>query len=201
VESRSLTPTSIYGGGFTVGSASDQSYNLTGLVDLSVRMNQPIIAVSMNYRVDIWGFLSTPSLIDSKDTNAGLLDQRMALQWIKENIASFGGDPDRVTIWGVSAGAQSIGLHLHSFDGKDDGLFQGAIMESGGPVGTALQELSYYEKPYAELLKANGCERAADTLACLRDIDETTFFKNKPKMLWNPIVGMSTRRPETHPQR
>ncbi|KAF2433680.1 alpha/beta-hydrolase [Tothia fuscella] len=182
---------SIYGGGFTVGSASEPAYNLSGLVGLSTQMKQPMIGVSMNYRLDVWGFLSTPELIASKDTNAGLLDQQMAMKWIQENIASFGGDPKRVTLWGVSAGAQSIGLHLHSFGGRDQGLFHGAIMEAGGPVGTALQELPFYDKPFEDLVKANGCGNTTDKLACLRAVPAEEFYQRKPKGLWNPIVDGS----------
>jgi carboxylesterase type B len=182
-------PPSIYGGGFTVGSAADQGYNLTGLVQVSQEIGQPILAVSMNYRVDVWGFLASPEIMAEKNANAGLMDQRMAFAWIKENISKFGGDPSRITLWGVSAGAQSIGLHLHSFGGRNDGLYHGAIMESGGPVGTALQELPYYKTPFADLAKANGCDTAEDKLACLRQVPSKDFAQKKTKTLWNPIVG------------
>ena len=76
--------------------------------------------VSMNYRLGVWGFLQTPQLLAEGNSNAGLLDQRLAFRWVKENIAAFGGDPDRITIWGESAGAQSIGYHLFSYDGRND---------------------------------------------------------------------------------
>lgn len=126
----------IYGGGLYTGSTADPQYNLSGIVRVSQDMGQPVLAVSMNYRLGMWGFLQTPGLVAEGSSNAGLLDQRLALQWVQENIAAFGGDPDRVVIWGESAGAQSIAYHLFSYDGRNDGLFRGAIMESGGPTGT-----------------------------------------------------------------
>lgn len=99
--------------------------------------------VSMNYRLGVWGFLQTPQLLAEGNSNAGLLDQRLAFRWVKENIAAFGGDPNRITIWGESAGAQSIGYHLFSYDGRNDDLFHSAIMESGGIVGTAVESLAF----------------------------------------------------------
>lgn len=129
----------IYGGGLYTGSTADPQYNLSGVVKVSQDMGQPVIAVSMNYRLGMWGFLQTPGVVAEGSSNAGLLDQRLALQWVQENIAAFGGDPDRVVVWGESAGAQSIAYHLFSYGGRNDGLFRGAIMESGGPTGAYIQ--------------------------------------------------------------
>lgn len=100
--------------------------------------------VSINYRLGVWGFLNSPQILAEGNTNAGLLDQRLAFRWIKENIAAFGGDPNKITLWGESAGAQSIAYHLLSYDGRDDKLFHGAILESGGPTGAQVQALPYY---------------------------------------------------------
>jgi para-nitrobenzyl esterase len=118
----------IHGGAFTLGSASDPWYDGT-----SFAANYNIVVVSLNYRLGILGFVSLKDLAgaDASYTgNCGLLDQIAALQWARENIASFGGDPDQVTVMGESAGAMSIGTLLGM--PAAHGLFQRAILQSGG---------------------------------------------------------------------
>lgn len=180
----------IYGGGFSKGSTADPQYNLSGIVSVSQELNQPIIAVSMNYRLNRYGFLHTPELLEEGSSNAGLLDQRLALRWIQENIAGFGGDPGRVVLWGESAGAQSIAYHLFSYDGRNDGLFRGAIMESGGPTGAQVQSLPYYKGFVQNMTRAVGCEGAGDDLACLRSLSQEDLFSAvpHPDWRWSPLA-------------
>lgn len=145
----------------------------------------------MNYRLGVWGFLQTPLILAEGSSNAGLLDQRLALRWIQENIASFGGDPTRVTVWGESAGAQSIGLHLHSYDGRNDDLFSAAILESGGPVGASLNPLPFYQVAVNNLTEAVGCPTSwtsASQLTCLRNLTSEQLFNSNYSLTWNPIV-------------
>ncbi|KAK0644976.1 Cholinesterase [Lasiodiplodia hormozganensis] len=178
----------IYGGGLSAGSGADPQYNLSGIVKTAQESGQPLIGVSINYRLSIWGFLQSAQLLAEGSANAGLLDQRMALRWLQENIASFGGDPTRVTVWGESAGAQSIALHLHSYDGRDDGLFSSAILESGGPTGASLNTLPYYNAAMENLTRTVGCWGASDPLSCLRDLPAATLHGAHPSYVWNPLV-------------
>ncbi len=178
----------IYGGGLYAGSTADPQYNLSGIVQVSQEMAKPVIAVSMNYRLAQWGFLQTAQVLAEGSSNAGLLDQRLALHWIQENIAAFGGDPRKVVLWGESAGAQSIAYHLFAYDGRDDGLFRGAILESGGPTGAQIESLTWYATAVENLTRTVGCWGAANQLACLRDVDEATLFAAHPSVVWNPLL-------------
>ncbi|KUJ18904.1 carboxylesterase [Mollisia scopiformis] len=166
----------IYGGGLYAGSSADPQYNVSGIAHVGQEIGKPVIVASINYRLGVWGFLQSPQILAEGSSNAGLLDQRLALRWIKENIAAFGGDPERITIWGESAGAQSIGLHLHSYDGRDDGLFHAAIMESGSQIGAFLQPLAYYTSPVENLTRTTHCYTASNQLACLRNLTQDQLF-------------------------
>ena len=142
----------------------------------------------MNYRLGVWGFLQTPQLLAEGNSNAGLLDQRLAFRWIKENIAAFGGNPDQITIWGESAGAQSIAYHLLSYDGRDDKLFHAAILESGGPTGAQVQALPYYAAHVENLTRSTNCWTSTNQLACLRDLSPEQLYKARVSTVWNPLV-------------
>jgi len=117
----------IYGGGFSSGGSSCEIYDGTALAA------KGIVFVSFNYRVGIFGFFSHPDLSAESGKNAsgnyGLMDQIAALQWVKRNIASFGGDPENVTIAGQSAGSMSVNCLVAS--PLASGLFTKAIAESG----------------------------------------------------------------------
>ena len=103
----------IYGGGYFNGGSRDPRYNLSRFIENSVTIGTPIIGVNLNYRVAGFGFLYSKEVQQAGVTNLGLRDQRLALHWIQENIAAFGGDPKKVTIWGESAGAGEMTItHL-----------------------------------------------------------------------------------------
>ncbi|XP_050293846.1 esterase FE4-like [Anthonomus grandis grandis] len=116
----------IHGGGFNWGSG--QTKGSTGGLDPGYFMDtQKVIVVSINYRLGPFGFFSTGDTVIPG--NAGLKDQRLALKWVQKNIANFGGDPSKVTIFGESAGGASVGYQILSKSSQ--GLFRGGILSSG----------------------------------------------------------------------
>ncbi|KAJ4245723.1 hypothetical protein NW762_013847 [Fusarium torreyae] len=168
----------IFGGGFQLGWSS--MYDGTGLVNYGVSLNQPFIFVAVNYRVGGFGFMPGKAIKDEGSGNLGLLDQRMGLEWVADNIATFGGDPDKVTIWGESAGAISVFDQMALFDGdnkyKGKPLFRGGIMNSGSVVPCEPLDGVKGQAIYDQVLETAGCAGKSDTLECLRDLEYTDFL-------------------------
>ncbi|XP_076286493.1 juvenile hormone esterase-like [Lasioglossum baleicum] len=153
----------IYGGAFFAG------YTNTSLYGPDFFLEQDVVYVSFNYRVGCLGFLA----LDHPDAvgNAALKDQVLALKWVQANIAAFGGDPNQVTIFGESAGATSVGLHVLSEQSK--GLFKRVIQQSGTPLcqwGFHTPEKAYQNaRALAVNLGYDGVGDA-DLLAFLRSV-------------------------------
>ncbi|CAK9797864.1 BCHE [Anthophora quadrimaculata] len=110
----------IYGGGFTTG------WSFPGVYGPDYLLEEDVIVVVFNYRVDIFGFLALD--IDGVEGNAALWDQIMALRWVKKNIAAFGGDPNQITLFGESAGSASVSYQM--FLPESEGLFNKVILQS-----------------------------------------------------------------------
>ncbi|KAJ6258161.1 Acetylcholinesterase [Drechslerella dactyloides] len=179
----------IHGGGFYQGGAGDIRYNLTWMVHQSVKMDKHIIGVSMNYRLAGWGFLASREVAGTHNLNNGLKDQRLALHWIKENIGAFGGDPHKVTIFGESAGGAAVGFQTIAFNGRDDGLFRGAIMQSGGSVQyQSSQYATDFQTSYDTVSQAVGCIDKAESLQCLRGIPASVLNATFTATLFNPVI-------------
>ncbi|KAF4999654.1 hypothetical protein FGRMN_2303 [Fusarium graminum] len=165
----------VHGGGLVGGFSGDPSTNLSFIIDESVKLGSPIIGVSINYRLGAWGYLWSSAIKAQGEGNNGFRDQRLALQWIQENIAAFGGDPRKVTIWGQSGGARGVASQLTAFGGRDDGLFGAAILESATGFHTNFREedvegLPSWEKGYKTLINRTDCDSVEDTLQCLREV-------------------------------
>ncbi|KAJ7660448.1 carotenoid ester lipase precursor [Mycena rosella] len=162
----------IFGGGFEIGSPS--MYDGKTIVERSVAMGEPVVYVSMNYRVSAFGFLPGKEVREAGVGNLGLQDQREALRWVQKYIANFGGDPTKVTIWGESAGAISVSLQMLANGGNTEGLFRAGFMQSGSPIPVGPIENG--QKYYDAIVANTGCSGAADTLACLRTVPYATLL-------------------------
>jgi len=148
-------------------------YDGTTIVERSIALGEPIVYVSMNYRVSAFGFLASKEVRAAGVGNLGLQDQRQALRWIQKYIGAFGGDTTRVTIWGESAGAISVSLQMLANGGNTESLFHAAFMESGSPIPVGPIENG--QRYYDAIVQQVGCSSAADTLACLRTVPYATL--------------------------
>src|SRR5471030_392343 len=182
----------IYGGGFSGGSTAIGQYHGEPLA------RHGVVVVSIAYRVGALGFLALPELSSESphhvSGNYGLLDQIAGLRWVQRNIAAFGGDPRRVTIFGESAGG--IAVNLLAAAPLAHGLFQGAISESGGSLGPTRTPPTFGEN--MQLLSAGeqdglGFERGlgASSLSELRQLSAQQILDASPGLgrFWPVVDG------------
>ena len=179
----------IHGGALTSGSSRDPLNGGARLAD------RGIVVVSINYRLGVLGYLAHPELSRESPMgisgNYGLLDQIQALQWVRDNISAFGGDPSNVTIAGESAGALSVMYLMASPPAR--GLFAKAISESGYMISTPELKEAKYGSPSAE---ESGTRLAAalkvPDIAAMRAMDAATLTNAAPKggyAPWGTIDG------------
>jgi carboxylesterase type B len=169
----------MYGGAFEFGST--QTYDASELISTAVAQNKDFIFVAVNYRLGGFVFLGGSEILKDGSANLGLLDQRLGLEWVADNIANFGGDPSKVTIWGESAGAISVFDQMALYNGnntyKGKPLFRAALMDSGSVVPADPVDGVKGQDIYDAVVDKSGCSGSSDTLACLRTVDYETFLK------------------------
>jgi len=175
----------IHGGNFEYGSATYTGYGPKHF------MEREVVIVTVHYRLSVLGFLSMGN--EMVPGNAGLRDQTLALKWVNETIAYFGGDPKLVTLFGESAGGTSVQLHIMS--PLSDGLFQRAILQSSYLISAATDTISPEYAPYfANLLaKELGCYQEDNALSCMQGIPVADLITTATNMysgtpLWNPVI-------------
>jgi len=180
-----------YGGGFSTG-GQDVPYQIPAQW---VNRSPDHIVVSFNYRLNIFGF---PNAAGLGEQNFGLLDQRAAVEWCQQNVAAFGGDPNRMVIWGQSAG--SISVDYYNFAYPSDPIVSGLIMDSGtaeSPIATS----DTTHSDFTFVADGVGCSGLVDDpaqqLACMRGVNASTlenFIANydeseaTPAISFTPIV-------------
>ncbi|KAI8497196.1 hypothetical protein Bbelb_251450 [Branchiostoma belcheri] len=172
----------IHGGAFQMGSGS--GYDATALAAVG-----DVIVVTFNYRLGPLGFLSTGDSVSPG--NFGMLDQVEVLTWVQGNIRAFGGDPDKVTIFGESAGGASVGMHLTSPASR--GLFSRAIMQSG----TGLTDFAFRPSGVADamsLAEQLACNTSSShtVVSCLREVEAQVLVNAQPQQMlkakWIPVL-------------
>ncbi|KNG48135.1 para-nitrobenzyl esterase [Stemphylium lycopersici] len=168
----------IHGGSFWWASNTEPTTAPDGMIKQSVENGSPIMHVAMNYRLGFFGFANSNSLKEEGSMNAGLRDQRAAIEWVRDNIAAFGGDPERITIAGQSSGGLAIGMQIMAYGGEKPLPFQQGIAQSQalepGITGTFAKDAMIAVVDYV------GCNSTGiddpETIECLRGLDTDTLF-------------------------
>ncbi|KAI1470940.1 alpha/beta-hydrolase [Daldinia caldariorum] len=168
----------IYGGGFWSGQNREITNAPDGMILESVANGLPIIHVTMNYRLGFFGFAQSNALEVEGSENAGLRDQRLAIEWVRDNIEYFGGDPEKITIHGQSSGGLAVGIQIMAYGGSKPVPFQQGICES-----QALEPgiIANFTIDALQLVVDHvGCNTSAlhsqETVACLRGLDMDTLL-------------------------
>lgn len=152
----------IYGGGFLFGTSNSALYDGTYF-----SANNDVVIVSINYRTNVFGFPNGPTI---GTENVGLIDQRVAVEWVRDNIASFGGNPNKITIFGHSAGGASVDIWSYAY--PKDPIVKGFIEMSGSATLVPLigGGITYYA--WGNLTKEVGCSGTeSEQLACMKNVD------------------------------
>ncbi|KAF2999223.1 hypothetical protein E8E13_001574 [Curvularia kusanoi] len=182
----------IHGGSFQTGGAQTPYHNPSRWVQRSGKH----IVVGINYRLNIFGWPNATAL-KSNEVNLGYLDQRLAVEWIRDNIAKFGGDPERITLWGHSAGSVSVDSYELAY--PHDPIVNGLIMSSG----TAQSVVKFGAANFTTVAEHFNCDNpnATAELDCMRDVpflDITNWLKQRldnkttPAIAFTPIVDNRT---------
>ncbi|KAF5681419.1 triacylglycerol lipase V [Fusarium denticulatum] len=186
----------IHGGAFMGGSQSIQLsgreiYDATDFVRASIAREQPVVVVTINYRVGLLGFLTSEKLAERSRAhgeavgNYGLHDQRQALEWVSRFIAGFGGASDRITIHGTSAGGASCHYQVNLPNRK----FQNAILSSGTSVGIASRPMPWHQERFDYVLSQIPSLQADDSLLdSLVDLPLDKLLPASPPSLYSPLV-------------
>ncbi len=171
----------IHGGGFGTGSGIYSEYGPQHFMDRGV------IMVMINYRLGPFGFLTLGNEV--VPGNAGFRDQGLAMQWVQDNIANFGGDPGSVTIFGESAGGFSVASHILS--PMSENLFQKAIIQSGAPFNPSWSAIVPENglKWHQEFIEKLGCGEEVDSLECLENVEADKINDNGLNMTYT--IGAS----------
>ncbi|KAK2598351.1 hypothetical protein N8I77_011771 [Diaporthe amygdali] len=184
-------PVFIYipGGGFTSGGSN----SLYKIPDQWIQRTQSHVVVIMQYRLNAFGFPNG----EAAHENVGLLDQRLAVEWTRDNVAAFGGDPERMVLWGQSAGGMSSSVYGYGY--PDDPIVTGTISDSGAASPSNLGRQPGNYTTFSTLASLVGCGgltgNSSAELACVQGVDANTlqdFVSNTSSLSFGPVLDNVT---------
>lgn len=167
------------GGRWNTGGAKSLFYNGQYLADA-----EDVIVVTINYRLNIFGFPGAPGI----QQNAGLLDQRMALEWLRDNIAAFGGDCEKIIVFGQSAGSVSVAYQAYAW--ANDPIVAGYIMESGTPHSWTPLTPSLAAQHWYNASSTLGCGTSGDVLSCMQAQNMSAVLSAFAKVPYDPTDAL-----------
>ncbi|KAJ4355672.1 uncharacterized protein N0V89_003692 [Didymosphaeria variabile] len=170
----------IHGGSFWVGSNMEPTHEPDALVLNSVDEGTPIIHVAINYRLGFFGFAKSGALRQEHSENAGLRDQRAAIEWVRDNIRYFGGNGNKITIHGQSSGGLAVGMQLLAYGGEKELPYQRGICQSQalepGITGNFTRDAMVKVIEYTKCNPGNSSTDSPEVIACLRSKDTQTLY-------------------------
>ncbi|KAL7917893.1 Alpha/Beta hydrolase protein [Trichoderma austrokoningii] len=162
-----------FGGGFNYGGTDTAFYNGKYFAG-----TQNVVVVTINYRIDVFGFPGAPG----QPANLGLRDQRVGVEWVRDNIAAFGGNSDKITIFGQSVGGEAVDFWAYAY--QQDPIVSGLIAHSGNTFSFPLNSAITVENNWNAIVSGVNCTSSKDQLACVKQVD------------WQDILAISeTIRP------
>ncbi|KAL9020023.1 MAG: hypothetical protein Q9185_002711 [Variospora sp. 1 TL-2023] len=171
-----------YGGRYSIGSSNTPFYDGQYLTD-----SQDVVVVTLNFRINVFGFSGAPDTAQ----NVGLRDQRLAVEWIHDNIRNFGGNPDRIVIGGQSSG--SVAVDYWSFAYVEKPIVSGYVEHSGNALSFGLNSNELALEHWYNISSLLGCGEQGDTLPCMRAIENITAIEEAATRIEPP--------PSTNPAR
>ncbi|OAA58117.1 cholinesterase precursor [Niveomyces insectorum RCEF 264] len=178
-----------YGGRFTIGNTDSPFYNGKYFAEA-----EDIVVVTVNYRLNLFGFPGYPE----GTQNLGLRDQRAAVEWVRDNIAKFGGDPARITIGGQSSGGVSVDYWAYAY--QEDPIAHGIIAHSGNVFSFPVNDKTVQEANWAKVVAAVNCSDAADEMACMRTVDWQTLEAVSAGLAVSPSSSVLRPKPAFWPK-
>ncbi|KAG9663134.1 cholinesterase, partial [Aureobasidium melanogenum] len=176
----------IHGGRYTIPGTRSLFYQGQYLAD-----QEDVIVVTINQRINIFGYPGAPG----ETQNLGLLDHRMAVEWVRDNIAGFGGDPHRITLFGQSAGGSAVDFYAYAW--KEDPIVAGLVSQSGTALSFNINSPNMSAKYWYTAASYLGCGDSGNVMACMRSKNVTEVLKAAAKVPYEPTTTLY--QPVFHP--